>query len=555
MQIKNIYVLAVLSLCAISIKVSAQDSYFEWVHQAGGKSNERGTAIEMDSFGNVYCAGEVSDTTYFADTSFVANFGDIFLSKFSNDGNLQWIRICGGGGLDRGLDMKVDGNDDIIVTGFFSSTANFGDTTLSSLGFSDVFVAKFNSHGDFQWVVHGAGSNHDEALCIATDSDNNIYISGYFEETLHIGSFVLSTTTFSTMFVAKISPSGNVLWAKQAVGEDFGESISYDLICDNNKNVIVTGYFDDTMIFQDSTFYSYDGSIDIFIAKYGSNGDMIWVVQAGGDYDDYGRAITVDESDNIYLTGDFTQTATFGNFTLIPSNTARNIFYGMISPSGIFQWIKQSTGSIRAIPLSIHYNQTNGLAICGGYENEFTIGDSTFSGNTTENIFLAFFTPTGLFQTALSIGNNGDDSAFDVFLSDNNFAYTIGEFEQSVFFGDSLLVSHLLADIFITKINLDQINDVENIILNQPIQFSLSQNYPNPFNPLTIIKYKIPEISFVTIKIYDVLGNEVTTLVNEELAAGNHEVVFDEARLSSGVYFYQLKAGGFIQTKKMILLR
>ena len=373
MQIKNIYVLAVLSLCAITIKVSAQDSYFEWVHQAGGKSNERGTAIELDSFGSVYCAGEVSDTTYFADTSFVANFGDIFLSKFSNDGNLQWIRICGGGGLDRGLDMKVDGNDDIIVTGFFSSTANFGDTTLSSLGFSDVFVAKFNSQGDFQWVVHGAGSNHDEALCITTDSDNNIYISGYFEETLHIGSFVLSTTTFSTMFVAKISPVGNVLWAKQAVGEDFGESISYDLICDDNKNVIVTGYFDDTIIFQDSTFYSYDGSIDIFIAKYGSNGDMIWVVQAGGDYDDYGRAITIDESDNIYLAGDFTQTATFGNFTLIPSNTARNIFYGMLNPSGIFQWIKQSTGSIRAIPLSIHYNQTNGLAICGGYENEFLL--------------------------------------------------------------------------------------------------------------------------------------------------------------------------------------
>ena len=86
-------------------------------------------------------------------------------------------------------------------------------------------------------------------------------------------------------------------------------------------------------------------------------------------------------------------------------------------------------------------------------------------------------------------------------------------------------------------------------------QYLLSQNFPNPFNPSTIITFQIPKTGLVTLKIYDVLGRQVTTLVNEELNVGKHETVFDASRISSGIYFYQLKAGSFVQTKKMILIK
>ncbi|MBT8380687.1 MAG: T9SS type A sorting domain-containing protein [Ignavibacteria bacterium] len=85
--------------------------------------------------------------------------------------------------------------------------------------------------------------------------------------------------------------------------------------------------------------------------------------------------------------------------------------------------------------------------------------------------------------------------------------------------------------------------------------YILEQNYPNPFNPNTTIKYQIPELSFTTIKVYDVLGNEVATLINEELSAGEYENEFDATDLTSGIYFYQLLTGEFIQTKKMVLLK
>jgi hypothetical protein len=88
-----------------------------------------------------------------------------------------------------------------------------------------------------------------------------------------------------------------------------------------------------------------------------------------------------------------------------------------------------------------------------------------------------------------------------------------------------------------------------------PENFYLAQNYPNPFNPATHFGFRIANFGLVTLKVFDVLGNEVSTLVNEEKPAGEYEVEFNARNLSSGVYFYQLKAGSFVQTKKMILLR
>ncbi|HSW54311.1 MAG TPA: T9SS type A sorting domain-containing protein [Ignavibacteriaceae bacterium] len=86
-------------------------------------------------------------------------------------------------------------------------------------------------------------------------------------------------------------------------------------------------------------------------------------------------------------------------------------------------------------------------------------------------------------------------------------------------------------------------------------KFSLSQNYPNPFNPTTSLQYAIGSRQFVTLKVYDLLGREVATLVNEEKSAGEYEVEFNAATLPSGIYFYQLKAGQYSETKKMILLK
>jgi hypothetical protein len=115
-------------------------------------------------------------------------------------------------------------------------------------------------------------------------------------------------------------------------------------------------------------------------------------------------------------------------------------------------------------------------------------------------------------------------------------------------------VSNILRDDFdINKIYYNSISFKGNNEV--PTVYELSQNYPNPFNPSTTIKYQIPKDGLVTLKVYDILGAEVATLVNEEKIAGKYETNFDASRLASGVYLYRLKVNDFVSVKKMMLLK
>ncbi len=102
-------------------------------------------------------------------------------------------------------------------------------------------------------------------------------------------------------------------------------------------------------------------------------------------------------------------------------------------------------------------------------------------------------------------------------------------------------------------INAEVITSVERP--DQPWAFALEQNYPNPFNPVTTIRFGIGNVGYVSLSVYDVLGREITTLVNERMQPGTHEAAFDASKLASGVYYYRLRAGGFVETKKLVLLR
>lgn len=112
-----------------------------------------------------------------------------------------------------------------------------------------------------------------------------------------------------------------------------------------------------------------------------------------------------------------------------------------------------------------------------------------------------------------------------------------------------------LSNGYLYKINSSLTSIKKESVSNIPSDFSLSQNYPNPFNPTTTINYSIPSSSFVSLKVYDVLGNEVAILANEEKSPGKYSLAFNASMLSSGIYFYRIQAGDFMETKKLILLK
>ncbi|MDP4192654.1 MAG: T9SS type A sorting domain-containing protein, partial [Bacteroidota bacterium] len=107
----------------------------------------------------------------------------------------------------------------------------------------------------------------------------------------------------------------------------------------------------------------------------------------------------------------------------------------------------------------------------------------------------------------------------------------------------------------ILEINTTSTTDVASNKIESPKDYELAQNYPNPFNPSTSIKYSIPQNSMVSLKVYDILGKEVASLVNEQKSAGSYEVNFNANSLAAGMYIYELKAGNYSQTKKMMLIK
>jgi len=107
----------------------------------------------------------------------------------------------------------------------------------------------------------------------------------------------------------------------------------------------------------------------------------------------------------------------------------------------------------------------------------------------------------------------------------------------------------VLSDKFGSLTGIEKYNDLT------PKKYSLEQNYPNPFNPSTIIKYSVAQRSMVSLKIYDITGREVLSLVNQEMNAGNYQVTFNASKLASGVYFYSIRSNDFVSTKKMMLIK
>ncbi len=238
--------------------------------------------------------------------------------------------------------------------------------------------------------------------------------------------------------------------------------------------------------------------------------------------------------------------------TLMPNNeryTARQQNYHNSTPTIGFTYERVDTVELKVFRYDPEMDSTNyeilvldlSIELFDTFYNPYCIGTFQESGITTrfgQNFeYRGYYFTCGLFY---------QDFYYLKGLGLYRYSW-YADFVESISFLRGCIVNGILyGDTSVVSVD-DEISIVSN--------FQLSQNYPNPFNPSTVIKYQIPELSFVTLKVYDVLGSEILTLVNEEIPAGSYEVEFDGTGLPSGIYFYRLQAGNFVETKKMVLMK
>ena len=469
---------------------------------------------------------------------------DFLLIKYNSLGTQEWFSKINGNANNEDVitSASFDPSGDIIVTG-------------SSYGLSsgkDIYTIKFTPSGDTLWSkrYNGAANLDDIPTALKVDRSGNIYITGSSQ----------TTSSISGYMTLKYNSSGELLWTAFFSNNLYTDHAN-DLILDDSSNVYVTGMSRAT-------------NNDIVTIKYNSGGIQQWLNRYNSATEE-GYKIAIDDSLNIYVAGQLyssggiywsynfatikldksgnqqwakTYGTTYGSYKpnamaidkknniIVSGYGSNNYFTIKYSNNGIQKWVASyGSANYSDIANSLTLDSADNIYVTGRCENtnsgiDFVTIKYDTSGN--QHWVLPYNGTGDSTDEAKAIGI---DKLGNIYVAGNSFG-----FESA-------------SDITLIKYNPNLIGIVNNSDFLKG--FTLSQNYPNPFNPQTKIKFAVPKASFTKLIIYDLLGREVATLVNEELKPGTYEADWDGSDYSSGVYFYKLVSGDFSEIKKMVLMK
>ena len=430
-------------------------------------------------------------------SSYGNNYTDYATVKWDSDGNLLWAKRFDGGDVDQAYALDVDGSGNICVTG--TSNDNY-------------FTIKYNTAGDTLWTYTFTGIENasDVARAIAVDNTGCIIISG-------VTDYYWGTIDFVTI---KLNPSGDTVWAAQYNSPQNGYDYFSAMALDGSNNIYVTG-----------EIYNIGGNHDIITIKYNPYGDTVWTRRYSGpaNGDDKVYAFAVDNSGNVFITGSTYYAETGFDYLTIKYNT-----------SGVQQWIRTYAG----LGYSNYLDYAYSIAL-DDFGNSYVTGATEISTYDFDYATIKYDSD-GNEKWVIKYNGTGElnDYANSICVDNSGYVYVTG-CSMGVGTGWD----------FATIKYTQTPSSLEENPQNIPAVFKLYENYPNPFNPSTVISYQLPIGGNVTLKIYDILGNEMAKLVDEYKPAGTYEVTWYAENLPSGVYFYRLQAGSFIETKKMLLIK
>ena len=616
---------------------------WEQANKAGGTDDDWVNGIAVDASGNSYVTGFFDISATFGYTTLINSGGyDIFVAKLDSSGN-NWLMATKAGEninyYGNGIAVDADGNS--YVTGYFEGSSTFCSTVLTSSGYYDIFVAKLDSSGNWEWAKKAGGTNYDFSYSIAVDTSGSCYITGEFFDYATFGDIILTSNGSYDIFVAKLDSSGDWEWANKAGGTD--DDWGYGIAVDASGNSYVTGYFYGAANFGSTTLTSY-GYYDIFIAKLDSSGNWLWAKNAGGTGTDGGYSIAVDASRNSYVTGYFYYSTTLGSTTLtsnggndifvtkvhipyypagvliveetysipvtvsggdadrgtlddfpsIPNQSATYKKFNFILDNNIPNWtitmqtsdnygayyqnnswhVVNNTGG--QIIFDISFSVSKGaveLPIILGNDNPLPVELSSFTAYVNPqnkiNIMWTTQTETGLLGYNIMRSTQNELTTAHIVSplipatnssQPRTYLYTDEEVTESRTYYYWLQCNDLGGTIKIYgSISLDY-NPNGGTTTPSILVTELQPIYPNPFNPIAYIPYTLETKSEVKINIYNTRGQVVKTFDLGSQEKGHHRITWDgrdnDGNLSgNGIYYIIMKAGKKSFQRKAVLMK
>lgn len=556
----------ILLLLLLPIFTKAQFT-FDQGFGLGSSGIDGFTSVSVDLAGNRYCAGSFEDSID-ADpgsgTTIITGNGqepDAFLGKYGPAGNLIWAKALGGIGADEITSMELDDDGNIYVAGYFEQMADFGGGTLTSIGTYDLFVAKFDGSGQHIWSKRFGGTDESTQIFFSVDSaGRNIAISGYFSNSLDLGTGTLTAQGSNSPFVALLDSNGDAIWSYTFGGS--GSDRATAIYLSNAGDIYLAGITNGTNVDLDpgpGTFnISSFGSSDIYLIRYDITGTFHSAFSLEGEGGDIIFAIAVTDNNELYLTG-----YTNGDSIDVDPDPTNSVYlYGDTTISFVqdilvtkydlsynYLWSlrmgKRASDSGRKIKVDNMGNVLLSGSLCDS-QIDFDPGPATYylSGDTTNltnnSWFLAQYDPNGNFIGAFMFEDSLNINS--LYLNNDGRVWVCGNFRSPVIdldpgTGVSNITNNGNTDAFLAAY-FYQFNLGVSELQSKKISF-----YPNPCHDIlkTDLIYKNQ-----IVRIYNSMG----ALVKEERLGMNGTINIKD--LNSGIFTLTVYDDSTISSIKVI---
>jgi hypothetical protein len=367
----------------------------DWAVRAGGASFDISYGIAHDGAGGALVTGSFNGEATFGSTSFEASadydvFGmlssDMFVMHVTASGVIDWAVQAGGTDDDEGSGIACDGAGGALVTGYFSGTATFGNTSLASSSLlssgHDPFVIHVSASGAIDWAVQAGSTRDARGTAIAYDGAGGALVSGLFSGEASFGSTSFESRGQYDVFVMHVTASGAIDWAVQAGGTSFDQSDG--IAHDGAGGALVTGSFRAVASFG-STSLPCSSTENAFVMhvnassqtmSHGATGAIDWAIQAGGTGYSRGVGIAHDGAGGALVTGQFSGEASFGSSSLTSKDTNAVVFH--VTASGAIDWAIRVGDMEESRGLSIAHVGAGGALVTGSFT-----GNASFRSNIT----------------------------------------------------------------------------------------------------------------------------------------------------------------------------
>ena len=445
----------VFVLCSCSILIAQN---FDWANQIGGSGSEYANSVKVDPNGNVYTVGNFSGVVDFdpSPASYTISslgFSDVFLTKYDSLGNLLWVKIIAGINDEGARSVFLDAANNIYITGSYQTGTDFnpgpGTFSLSSGSGANAYVLKLDNSGNFIWVSSLGSSLTTVGIGLSVDLSGNVFVAGSFTGTNSDfdpgpSTYTLSSTGAQDVFVCKLNLTGNLVWAEK-IGGSSADSPNF-LNIDASANILITGYFKSTIFDLDpgigTTTVSASGGLDdVFVLKLNNNGSFLWGKQIGGSSYDDGMSIVSDVSGNVYILGNFYDTADMdpgpATFTMTPGASGfADIFITKLDINGNFIWAKQFGGVNGESGFEMALDSFGNIYFTGNFNgpSDFDPGTGVFTLNSigslgNYDIFTVKIDNSGNFLWAKSMGGPNTETGMAIAVSSTGYSVlTAGNF-------------------------------------------------------------------------------------------------------------------------------